>query len=297
MIQIEGYDFNTLYRRALFELARAEPNAAPRGQRTAEVLGASLKLTDARRCLLEWPERKLNYHFLVAEWWWIATGRRDVASIAPYCSEIAKFSDDGENFFGAYGPPWTSQAQYVVDKLRQDPDSRQALLTIWRQNPPETRDVPCTVAMQYLNRDGALHAIVTMRSSDCWLGLPYDVFNFSRLLAMVAGELRLQVGSLQLNAGSFHLYERNRAAALALLDTHRPQLAGLAPHPPVAAALDDLPGLVPEELATQKMVGGCLVVPNQGSDSERPFAPYLAVLNHRYAKWQPLTAPWDRVLG
>lgn len=293
MKQFEAYDFNTLYRRALTELARVEPNASPRGQRTAEIVGASVLLGDARRCLLTWKERKLNYHFAVAEWWWIATGRRDVASIAPFCSEIARFSDDGADFFGAYGPPWTQQVDYVVAKLRADPDSRQALLTIWRQNPPETKDVPCTVAMQYLNRNSQLHAIVTMRSSDAWLGLPYDVFNFSMLLSLVAGELGLDVGSLQINAGSFHLYERNREAAHRMLYTHV-DVPGLPPHPGVSVALDELPGLVPDELALQPMTDAR--VADWDSD-QKFFQPYLSVLRHRTDKHVNLTAPWAELLA
>lgn len=290
---IEANDINTLYRRALTNLVgqfAQGATASPRGMRTAEIVGATLKLNDARRCLLTWPERKLNYHFAVAEWWWILTGREDVTSIAPYCSEIAKFSDDGQKFFGAYGPPWTDQVGYVIQKLREDQDSRQAVLTIWRPKPPATKDVPCTVAMQYLARGGSLHGIVTMRSSDCWLGLPYDLFNFSRLLAVVAGELGLDVGSLQLNAGSFHLYERNLPASKALLDTYFAHVAGS--HPGIAPALGDLPGLPPASLLRQSMREPMAVT--QGSDA--PFLPYIQVLTHRFTGVGVPHMPWSGLL-
>jgi thymidylate synthase len=294
---IQGYDVNTMYRQALSRLLNLEPGPSPRGQATREILGQSLLLSDASRCLLTWPERKLNYHFAVAEWWWIATGRSDVASITPFCSEIAKFSDDGQSFFGAYGPPWTAQADYVVKKLRQDIDTRQAVATIWRQSPPETKDVPCTVSMQYLCRDGTLHAIVTMRSSDAWLGLPYDTFNFARLLALVAGEIGLPVGSLRINAGSFHLYERNVEKARELLNTAQSGIVETLPaHPRVAPPLDALPGLVPASLSGQAM-DGTISSHDWGFPADR-FESYLSVLRHRFDKSTLLNeGVWSELLA
>lgn len=296
-VYVEAHDANTLYKRALGHVLAYQPDVAPRGMATTEVLGASVRLNDASRCVVTWPERKLNYHFMVAEWWWIATGRSNVASIKPYCNEIAKYSDDGETFFGAYGPPWTEQLPYVVRKLRQDPDSRQAVATIWRPSPPDTKDVPCTIAMQYLWRAGALHAVVTMRSWDAYLGFCYDVFNFSRLLAIVAGELgNVPIGSLQVNAGSFHVYERDREKAATLLATWVPEIqqVGQAPHPGVSPQLGPLPGAIPENLSGQIM-GSKMFCTRSGQEA---WKQYIDVMNHRRdPEDTTLRDPWDRLLA
>lgn len=208
---------NSLYHGVLEQLVMEPITVSPRGLATRELTGAVLRLEYAQNCVVSLKARQLNYHFMVAEWLWVATGREDVASIAPYNKKIADFSDDGEIFFGAYGPRWRDQIGYLLAKLRKDPDSRQAVISIWRPNPPSTKDVPCTVAMQYLIRDGELHTIVTMRSSDAWLGLPYDIFNFARLGSIVAGELGIEQGSLQLQLGSLHLYETNHEAVRKVL--------------------------------------------------------------------------------
>ena len=123
-------------------------------------------------------------------------------------------SDDGETFFGAYGPKIVAQLDYVVAKLLEDQDTRQAGLTIWRENPPATKDVPCTVAAFFNIRNGQLNAHVFMRSSDVWLGVPYDVFNFSMLAHLVCAHLnkrglRVAPGHLFLTAASSHLYAIN----------------------------------------------------------------------------------------
>ncbi len=163
--------------------------------------------------------RKLGRKFLAAEAWWILTGRNDVASIAPYSKDISKFSNDGRRFDGAYGPRVVDQLRYVCDALINDKDTRQAVMTIWRSNPQPSKDIPCTVACQWMIRQRGsvrrLHCVDTMRSSDAWLGWPYDVFNFSMLSTLILLTIRerdeslkdVQLGSLILQAGSQHLYE------------------------------------------------------------------------------------------
>lgn len=188
--------------------------SVPRGKMCLELIG------EQTRFPMEYPivtnkERKLGYLFMAAEAAWILNGDNKVKTIAPYSKNIAQFSDDGVTFFGAYGPKIWEQLQYVVETLANDERSRQAVMTIWRENPPPSKDIPCTVSVQFLIREGMLHCIDTMRSSDAWLGWPYDAFNFSMLSAAVIIMLEdqcgldLRLGDLIMNLGSSHLYETN----------------------------------------------------------------------------------------
>ncbi len=52
-----------------------------------------------------------------------------------------------------------------------------------------------------------------MRSSDVWLGIPYDVFSFTQIQNCFAGALGVNRGWLSLRMGSSHLYDRDRAKA------------------------------------------------------------------------------------
>lgn len=207
-------DFSRIWLDALNDTLVNGALASPRGRLTKEILQRTL-VVDMRRPVLTVPERSLGYRFMAAEAFWILSGDDRVATIAPYSARIKDFSDDGERFFGAYGPKIQTQLPYVVEKLQADPDSRQAGLTIWRECPPDTKDVPCTVAVFFNLRDGCLNCHVFMRSSDIWLGVPYDVFNFSMLSHLVCGlinespELTIQPGRLFLTAASSHLYETN----------------------------------------------------------------------------------------
>lgn len=214
---------NEAWLTTLHEVLTLGTIVAPRGKETRELLQHTM-IVDMNYPVVVEPTRKLGEKFMVAEALWMLTGDNRVETIAPYNKNISQFSDDGLTFFGAYGPKIVEQLPYVINKLKQDRDSRQAGLTLWRESPPETKDVPCTISMFFNIRNGQLNMHVFMRSSDVWLGVPYDVFNFSMVAALVCANLNqrsfedpVTLGSLYLTAASRHVYQANQAAACDVL--------------------------------------------------------------------------------
>lgn len=187
--------------------------AYPRGMRIQESLHHQTTI-DMNQPVLTVLAREMGYRFLCGEAWWILSGQNRVDTISPYSKAISNFSDNGITFAGAYGPKIMDQLQYVVECFEQDLNNRQAVINIWRENPRPSKDIPCTVSVQFIIRNGVLHCIDTMRSSDAWLGWVYDVFNFSCLSMWIILALRqkgidVKLGNLTLQAGSQHLYESN----------------------------------------------------------------------------------------
>lgn len=190
--------------------------SSPRGQATLELLGKQT-LVDMNYPVVVNASRKLGYKFMAAEAAWILSGDNRVSTIKKYSKEIERFSDDGLHFFGSYGTRFRDQVRHVLRALEIDSDSRQAVITLWRPNPPDTKDVPCTISLHWMIRDGVLHCFADMRSSDVWLGVPYDWFNFTMMTGYVALLVKertgkqLGLGTLHFYAHSQHLYERNFA--------------------------------------------------------------------------------------
>lgn len=242
-----------LYLRAMNEVILFGEVTEPRGMKTSEVLGAQLRLTDVNQNVITHDVRGLNYQFMVAEFLWMVTGQNRVDLIQPFNKNIVMAADDGQAAFqGAYGPKIMDQMPYILEVLREDPDSRQAVLTIWRERPRRTRDVPCTVSMQFFIRRGKLIMVTNMRSNDMWLGLPYDLFNFTMIQRLVAHYLSVEPGEYIHNVGSLHLYERNGKSASELVSTGRrrgtPSLSPFqhAPLGAVSAAFTELATLGPQ---------------------------------------------------
>jgi thymidylate synthase len=100
-------------------------------------------------------------------------------------------------------------------ELKHNPESRRAVMiytrpSMWSDfNLNGRSDFMCTNAVQYLIRDGALHAIVQMRSNDAIMGFKNDCAWQEHVLDKLAGELGVAMGSLHWNAGSLHVYARH----------------------------------------------------------------------------------------
>lgn len=184
----------------------------PRGMATREALNVSVRIPMLKNIILS-GARSPNYRFMVAEFLWMATGRADLAPLTRYNPHMAKFSDDGVTLAGAYGPWFKQGIGRAFSLLKKDPATRQAFVKIGDPAQRDSKDVPCTLGWQFLIRGGRLHMIANMRSSDAWLGIPYDVYSFSQIGNCVAGALNLEPGDLYLNLASSHLYEGNIAAA------------------------------------------------------------------------------------
>jgi thymidylate synthase len=164
--------------------------------------------------------RNLSYLFMATEAAVILSGDNRLAAYGVHTKNMARFSEDGVTLSGAYGPPFVEQAPWAAKRLATDRSTRQAVATIWRPRPgQDVRDVPCTVAVQWFIRGCELHSVVYMRSSDAWMGWPYDVFTFSAmgaymlLLLKSAYGIDLSLGRLGLVAGSQHLYVQNFGGA------------------------------------------------------------------------------------
>ncbi|MGH9203196.1 MAG: thymidylate synthase, partial [Vicinamibacterales bacterium] len=130
--------------------------------------------------------------------------------IAP---NTADFMNNGV-FRGAYGPRVRESLPAIVRTLKQDRDSRRAVLTIFDSRvdlfqPQDTRDYPCTVALHFLLRDDHLECHAFMRSNDVWWGLTYDAFVFTQLQLTLAGLLDAASGTYFHTATSLHMYERD----------------------------------------------------------------------------------------
>jgi len=186
--------------------------ANPRGVKTYEMFDVVMKL-DPRYVLVTGINRGISLKLISMEGLQLIAGVTYPNRTILAAPNMANFTD-GEVFHGAYGPRIAPQLPHVVERLRKDPDSRQALMTVF--NPlydlggdPPPRDIPCTALIQFFIRKNRLVMHVTMRSNDVWWGTPHDWGQFSQLQMGVANTLDIEPGDYYHHAVSFHLYERD----------------------------------------------------------------------------------------
>lgn len=191
----------------------------PRGMEVKETCGVMAVLTDATKCLTTLAARKLNYAFTAIEKLEYLAGQHDQARLEFYNPNFANFRNPLGFLDGAYAPRVAYWLEHVYRTLVQDPDSRQAVLSIYgQQDRHQSKDVPCTLTHQYLLRDGKLHLVASMRSNDLLWGFPLDVNAFCFLQEVLACWLGVPVGSYTHVVGSLHLYTEREDQLLAVVE-------------------------------------------------------------------------------
>jgi thymidylate synthase len=187
-----------------------------KGKVIGEFNGAVLKLTNPKARLSR-TETKGKAFSALGELLWYLSKTNNLDFIFYYIDEYKKFADNGI-IYGAYGPrifnldSKIDQFQNVTDILRKKPNSRQAVVQIFKGEDiiEEHAHIPCTCTLQFIIRNNCLNMIVYMRSNDVFLGLPHDVFCFTMLQEILACNLGINLGEYIHMAGNLHLYEEHK---------------------------------------------------------------------------------------
>lgn len=220
---IVANDMTDLWLRSLRMLVEAGQEVKPRGMPTVELRPATLQLTNSLKRWVRVPERRLEEKLGYVEALQLLSGVSDPEQLRYLAPQYARYINSATGQLdGAYPPRVADQIWYVLRLLQADPDSRQAVITIYGpQDHHASADIPCTVSLHFMVRKGALELVVYMRSNDVWLGLPYDVFMFTCLQEAVARHLGLAPGPYTHIDGSLHLYERNRRRVAEILEVYK----------------------------------------------------------------------------
>lgn len=167
--------------------------------------------------------RKDDMFARLAETLWVLGGRSDVQWLERYLPRASQFSDDGQYWRAGYGKRmrhWpghdnsyeVDQILGVIKELSEHPESRRAVINIWdpATDMDDWKDVPCNNWLHFLQRDGALHMAIGIRSNDLvwgWHGI--NTFEWSVLQELIANSLDLVVGKQTYLIGSLHMYDRH----------------------------------------------------------------------------------------
>ncbi len=120
----------------------------------------------------------------------------------------------GGKFSYSYGERIGDQVVKVIASLRENPGSRNAIVSMWDPNIDIERiggkmRVPCTMYYQFLIRDGKLNMIYNIRSNDLFTHWCWDIWLAISLQEYVASRLGIEVGFFMQQIGSLHGYQKD----------------------------------------------------------------------------------------
>lgn len=180
-------------------------------------------------------KRDANPFFHLAEALWMLNGRNDAKFLNRFVRDFGqRFAEPNGTVHGAYGFRWREhfgrdQLNEIIEILRRDPTSRQAVLGMWDVNcdlnRPELKDRPCNTQIYFRITARRLHMTVTCRSNDIiWGAYGANAVHFSILQEYLAARIGVNVGTYYQFSNNFHAYldELNKRTGT-LLDA-RPEL-------------------------------------------------------------------------
>jgi len=159
-------------------------------------------------------QRDWKLEYAEAEWQWYLSGDRNINKLGKLYGKIPpiweRMADSDGNVMSNYGWQWqrNNQIDYVVGKLREQPNTRHAAISIYDAKEFEQyrKDTPCTYAIQFTRLNDKLNMSVYMRSNDIWYGFCNDQYQFSMLQKMIAERLSIEIGWYYHHAHNMHLY-------------------------------------------------------------------------------------------
>lgn len=95
----------------------------------------------------------------------------------------------------------------IIKAGEEDPRFRRNIINLWQDEYLKTAVLPsCVFNLQLDVTDGKLNGIVTQRSCDVALGLPFNVTQYAVLIHMLAQVTNLKPGMLYWSAKDVHIY-------------------------------------------------------------------------------------------
>ena len=178
--------------------------------------GVSFKLDVSERLPVA-GNRRYWPHVAAAEVAWQFMGTQDPDWILEKAPKVWQdFVEDGK-LKTAYGYRWRNhfgrdQLQLAVNELRDNPTNRQLFVSAWDPSTdglggPQPKNIPCPVGFTVSRSRNVIHMSVFIRSSDVFVGLPYDIMGYALTLDAIAAQVGCSPGTLHLTLAHPHIYK------------------------------------------------------------------------------------------
>ena len=171
--------------------------------------------------------KKLHLKSIIYELLWFLRGDTNVHWLQEHGVRIWNEWADADGELGpVYGHQWRSwpdydggtidQIQYVLNQLKQNPNSRRMIVSAW--NVAEVNKMalpPCHTIFQFYVAPAAedaedqrprLSLQLYQRSADTFLGVPFNIASYALLLQMMAQIVDMHPGDFIHTTGDTHLY-------------------------------------------------------------------------------------------
>jgi thymidylate synthase len=169
--------------------------------------------------------KKMPFKILTHELLWFVSGSSNIKYLQDHRIHYwDEFADKDLNLGPVYGVQWRhwkgqdgqefDQLTWAIDQIKHNPNSKAILVSAWNvADLKAMRLPPCHTMFQFDVTKGKLRMQLYQRSSDVFLGLPFNIAQYAQLLIMVAHVTGLEARELIVSIGNAHLYTNHLEAA------------------------------------------------------------------------------------
>jgi thymidylate synthase len=99
------------------------------------------------------------------------------------------------------------QIRYVIDNIKNNPNSRRHIVTAWHPpNATVSKLPPCHYTFSFHVQGNVLNLSLKQRSGDVALGIPFNISSYCLLQRMIAQEVGLKPGKFHHSITDAHIY-------------------------------------------------------------------------------------------
>lgn len=143
------------------------------------------------------------------------------------------------------------QVQYVIDNIKNNPESRRHVISLWNQPDMQKTTLPCCHGnlIQFDVRSNEyLDCYMHARSQDCFLGMPFNIAFYSLFTHVIANITGYKAGKYIHSGGNCHIYKNH-------VDQVKEQLGRKALDPPEIIFTKQLKSIDDFDFDTVKIEG------------------------------------------
>lgn len=187
--------------------------------------------------------KSIHLKSVVGELLWFLNGETNIKPLQKDGVHIwDAWATDTGRIGPMYGYQWrkwggkTDQLSNLIENLKKNPSSRRHVISAWEVDnlPDESLSpqknvlignmalAPCHCLYQFYVVEDKLSCQVYIRSSDVYLGLPFNIASYAILTYMIAQQTDLKPQDLIVSLGDVHLY-CNHTRQMALQLTREPK--------------------------------------------------------------------------
>jgi thymidylate synthase len=165
--------------------------------------------------------KKVFFSSVMVELLWFLQGRTDLKWLQDRkCNIWNEWALEDDTIGVGYGYQWrkwpkspiryVDQIVDVIHQIKTNPNSRRLIVNAWNTSQIDDMALPpCHFVFQFTVVDGSLNCILTQRSGDMFLGVPFNIASYALLTHLIAIECELLPGELIHNIGDAHIYNNH----------------------------------------------------------------------------------------